>query len=151
MLLIATCCNCRAASIMNNVNSYMRCWAPDCGQLRRESPEADPASWYCDVCQTTTCPTCSKHYKEAVPAHLGMTCADNQTSRREAQSYDYSQDIKYSPCPGCGVLVEKESGCLHMSCSCGMHFCYGCGTAFGADGHGVYGHISTCNGPRSKC
>jgi len=44
------------------------------------------------------------------------------------------------PCPQCGVRVEKDGACMHMSCDlCGTHFCYVCGqeTAVcrrGADG-----------------
>jgi hypothetical protein len=26
------------------------------------------------------------------------------------------------PCPGCGVLIEKNAGCDHMTCRCGHHF-----------------------------
>mmetsp|Transcript_36512 Transcript_36512/g.83913 ORF Transcript_36512/g.83913 Transcript_36512/m.83913 type:complete len:304 (+) Transcript_36512:48-959(+) len=30
-------------------------------------------------------------------------------------------------CPSCNVIVRKEEGCDHISCTCGSHFCYGCG------------------------
>jgi len=26
------------------------------------------------------------------------------------------------PCPGCGVLIEKDGGCDHMVCQCGYEF-----------------------------
>ncbi|TIB33177.1 hypothetical protein E3P84_02277 [Wallemia ichthyophaga] len=30
-------------------------------------------------------------------------------------------------CPHCAVRTEKSSGCNHMSCRCGTHFCFLCG------------------------
>jgi Zinc finger, C3HC4 type (RING finger) len=32
-------------------------------------------------------------------------------------------------CPGCGNYIEKNHGCNHMTCLCGVRFCYGCGWA----------------------
>lgn len=47
-------------------------------------------------------------------------------------------------CPGCGVLTEKSSGCHHMTCPCGEHWCYGCGEAL-AERH-IYSHIAEKHG-----
>ena len=30
-------------------------------------------------------------------------------------------------CPGCGLKSRKDDACIHMTCSCGQHFCYVCG------------------------
>ena len=30
-------------------------------------------------------------------------------------------------CPGCNMLVERSSGCDHMTCRCRQEFCFGCG------------------------
>ncbi|CAK9073067.1 unnamed protein product [Durusdinium trenchii] len=30
-------------------------------------------------------------------------------------------------CPGCRGVVERNGGCNHMICRCGVHFCYVCG------------------------
>jgi len=38
-------------------------------------------------------------------------------------------------CPSCNVIVRKEEGCDHISCTCGSDFCYGCGAPM--DGAGV--------------
>lgn len=42
--------------------------------------------------------------------------ADTQWLQRNAQS-----------CPGCHAMVQRNGGCNHMICRCGMHFCYVCG------------------------
>lgn len=51
------------------------------------------------------------------------------------------------PCPGCGVMTEKISGCGHLTCptpSCGVHWCYYCGKGFNVDD--IYNHISQARG-----
>ncbi|KAI0506436.1 hypothetical protein F5B22DRAFT_623554 [Xylaria bambusicola] len=45
-------------------------------------------------------------------------------------------------CPSCRRLVEKVTGCDHISCRCGQHFCYKCGEPYSLS----YGHH--CPGPR---
>jgi len=36
------------------------------------------------------------------------------------------KDIICKACPHCGVMVEKSSGCDHITCSCGSHWCFAC-------------------------
>ncbi|TRM63513.1 hypothetical protein BD626DRAFT_630022 [Schizophyllum amplum] len=35
-------------------------------------------------------------------------------------------------CPRCLIFIELVHGCNHMSCICGMQFCYKCGSPWGA-------------------
>ena len=39
---------------------------------------------------------------------------------------EVGKDILCKTCPHCGVMVEKSSGCDHITCSCGSHWCYAC-------------------------
>jgi len=34
-------------------------------------------------------------------------------------------------CPACWQLVQRASGCDHMTCACGAEFCYSCGAEWG--------------------
>jgi len=56
-------------------------------------------------------------------------------------------------CPGCGVVVERVSGCNHMICvapGCFVHFCYRCGKLIidpskgGHVGSALTSHYSRC-------
>jgi len=41
------------------------------------------------------------------------------------------------PCPSCGAIIEKSSGCDHMTCSrCRCEFCFSCGRKTG-ETHGL--------------
>lgn len=51
------------------------------------------------------------------------------------------------PCPGCGVMCEKTSGCGHITCpvsDCNTHWCYFCGKAF--NNREIYKHMSMKHG-----
>ncbi|TIA91449.1 hypothetical protein E3P99_01091 [Wallemia hederae] len=45
----------------------------------------------------------------------------------EAESNRLVIERTSQACPNCQVRTEKISGCNHMSCRCGFHFCYLCG------------------------
>lgn len=54
--------------------------------------------------------------------------------------------IRRKDCPGCTVLTEKISGCNHIHCTCGTHWCFECGYR-GTDSGNVYSHmLATHNG-----
>ena len=48
-------------------------------------------------------------------------------------------------CPGCGIHTEKSSGCDHITCPCGEHWCWKCGEGE-FDGGTIYDHIWDCEG-----
>jgi hypothetical protein len=50
---------------------------------------------------------------------------------RARQAYSLAEGVLSRPCPGCGVEVEREDGCGHITCRCDEHFCFKCGQGFG--------------------
>ncbi|KAK6432315.1 hypothetical protein LTR95_011517 [Oleoguttula sp. CCFEE 5521] len=71
----------------------------------------------CPGCQTRSCTVCK------APFHEGQTCAEHQQAIRMA--HDHAQENEQSealvkeiskPCPGCGINLQKNGGCDHMSC-----------------------------------
>jgi hypothetical protein len=47
-------------------------------------------------------------------------------------------------CPKCKNLVLKTSGCDHIICVCGAHWCFRCESMF-QDAASTYEHMATCN------
>ena len=83
------------------------------------------------------CPLCRKSYclKCKVEWHQDLTCEQYQLTKKENNKED-EDDIKFEEyvkgnnfkkCPKCKRWVEKISGCDHIVCPCGTHFCYSCG------------------------
>ena len=48
-------------------------------------------------------------------------------------------------CPACGVATEKTSGCDHIACPCGAHWCWRCSAASETE-DGVYRHMMRAHG-----
>lgn len=80
----------------------------------------------CTECDTRTCTECKQNSVE----HIGA----NSTDCKEVQDLMTQEDQKlarskrWRQCPGCRNLVERIDGCSHMSCECGIDFCYDCGS-----------------------
>lgn len=59
----------------------------------------------------------------------------------EQQTQQWLSDYT-TPCPTCGIAIEKSYGCNHMTCkSCQTHYCYLCGKAISAQN--PYQHFNT--------
>ncbi|KAF0687753.1 Aste57867_20537 [Aphanomyces stellatus] len=90
----------------------------------------------CPMCGVDMCTACNSVW------HDGIDCAAYQRQVAAAADARLVQDAiqlyLWQRCPKCNVIVERVSGCAHMTCRCGQHFCYKCGKACGAD------HYSCC-------
>ncbi|KAG1669190.1 hypothetical protein FOA52_001441 [Chlamydomonas sp. UWO 241] len=65
------------------------------------------------------------------PAHLqGFTCEAFQAlpphlrSAEDAALLQLSDMQRWKQCPRCSHMIERISGCSHMTCRCGTHFTY---------------------------
>jgi len=74
----------------------------------------------CSTCKATTCRHCRK------VAHSGICSADKEG--QELRSLANKKGWK--ECPRCHAMVERRSGCLHMTCTCSGEFCYNCGKLY---------------------
>ena len=71
--------------------------------------------------------------------HPNMTCPENKSGITVAGSdkllLELAQDKKWKQCPSCHTMIERVSGCIHMTCSnCHFAFCYHCVREWKADG-----------------
>lgn len=66
----------------------------------------------CDTCQTNFCGNCLfiKHEGDCDEYQINFMMSN----------------LDYRKCQ-CGVIIEKNQGCSHMTCICGHEFCYICG------------------------
>nr|XP_018461479.1 PREDICTED: probable E3 ubiquitin-protein ligase RNF217 [Raphanus sativus] len=84
----------------------------------------------------TECPSCHRLFcaQCEVPWHAGRVCKDmkkkkKNSDKEDALLIDLAKQKKWRRCPKCKFYVEKSSGCLHIICRCGFHFCYLCGSS----------------------
>ncbi|KAK4451514.1 hypothetical protein QBC34DRAFT_57111 [Podospora aff. communis PSN243] len=118
------------------------CWDPKCGAFippaLRAGNDSFGRSALCRKCHTKTCIVCNEKFHFGpcpTPRSLG--------TRRKRPTADelfrrLSARRGWKACPSCKRVVEKTEGCNHISCVCGIHWCYRCGKA-PYDNHGPCG------------
>ncbi|KAK4705859.1 hypothetical protein P7C70_g352, partial [Phenoliferia sp. Uapishka_3] len=80
----------------------------------------------CPSCHQFMCVECKTQW------HNGYNCVQFQAlpaESRDPEDFGLLELAKaegWRRCPACKTVVELESGCYHMTCTCSHHFCYAC-------------------------
>ncbi|OQR85855.1 ariadne-like ring finger protein, partial [Achlya hypogyna] len=69
-------------------------------------------------------------------------CRETREARARVEGDNAPQTAvgRTQECPGCHVMTEKVSGCNHITCTCGQHWCYVCAEGF-ETADDVYDHL----------
>lgn len=104
------------------------CPFKDClAMLVNDSSRVILETW-CPVCKRTFCAQCN------VPWHSEFTCSEFvKLNGKKKRGHDQmveklAKKKKWKKCPKCKFYVEKNKGCLHITCRCSYEFCYTCGS-----------------------
>jgi hypothetical protein len=95
---------------------------------------------------------CARECANAAPNIRNFVCEDCQEVQRAYNINKGNNAPLTKACPICNVLVERVGGCHHITCICGAHWCWVCGSnkviESGAlfDSHSIYDHMSNCGG-----
>jgi len=105
-------------------------------------PEQDSRACFCPKCTTQFCALCRRPWSTVIVkstltnqsktkevTHSKKTCTAYAKLVPSSNNYDYAsvaRAIHAKMCPGCSVRVQRVDGCNHMTCSCGMEWCYVC-------------------------
>ncbi|KUJ10530.1 uncharacterized protein LY89DRAFT_689742 [Mollisia scopiformis] len=115
--------------VMRANPDLVMCLGLDCGSGQVHTGE-DPMM----ICQACSFKTCAVH---KLPWHEGQTCEefdmdDSQIERlEEAEATAKLLATEQAQiCPNCHQGVSRIDGCDHMTCRCGMEWCYQCGVTF---------------------
>jgi hypothetical protein len=115
------------ARVMTSPNSKW-CPTPGCESIVTGSEKEPHVK--CDKCNRELCFLCVGDW------HTGKTCVETRleneaAGERALQQFLQTQAAKSAirQCGGCGLWIEKESGCHKMTCRCGYRFCFKCGIA----------------------
>jgi ariadne-1 len=128
-------------SYIEKSTSVKWCPARGCDQAI-EYPKDKPRTVLCK-CGSSWC------FKCCGDAHQPISCEDltkwklKSISDTEGTIEDWLL-VNTKRCPGCQKYIQKNQGCMHMTCKCGHQFCWlclGCWTQHGSDTGGV----SSCN------
>ena len=75
--------------------------------------------------------------------HFPSNCGDIKTWARivNANEAQWLHDIVTQQCPMCKMAIDKNGGCIHMTCKCGHSFCWICMKVW--KGHTNYGECNS--------
>lgn len=87
---------------------------------------------------------CDKSCAREIPKLKGYQCKDCKINTMP----DYDKNTKTCPNIDCGITVEKDGGCNHITCVCHNHWCWHCKFIGIPDNEGedVYDHLSEVHG-----
>jgi hypothetical protein len=94
------------------------CTATGCGRFLHLDPEASSRLIECPDCGITTCGSCKAR------GHEGPCSVEDDTDEME----QLMKERGWRACFNCNAVVERSTGCSHMTCRCGAQFCYRCGS-----------------------
>ncbi|KAF7325565.1 RING-type domain-containing protein [Mycena kentingensis (nom. inval.)] len=125
---------------------FLYAWCLDCGDAKRVyervccNEEGVPpiVDFCCEDCRAPPPPPVVRRRERngnVVPLH---------TAIRDAAKFRLKTHSVKCPNPACGYIIEKESGCNHVVCVCGTHFCYACGNGFASSA--IYEHMTKKHG-----
>lgn len=77
-------------------------------------------------CRTHVCAICKLSAKNGEKCHRGQPCKGNGFATLDAETQEEFLKMGIKTCPGCKTGVMQEDGCDHMSCPCGIEFCFRC-------------------------
>jgi hypothetical protein len=92
------------------------CAKPGCAAFIPESNLKGPLAT-CPKCRFVSCSLCKN------PEHKGVCPPDSMGLKL----MDLAGNKNWVQCTRCKAIVERDEGCLHMTCTCGYEFCYSCG------------------------
>lgn len=81
----------------------------------------------CPYCRRLFCALCNVSWHSGVECEEFQMLNDNERGREDLMVYELAKQKEWQRCPNCKFIVEKTEGCLHISCRCGVEFCYACG------------------------
>ncbi|PKS08369.1 hypothetical protein jhhlp_005313 [Lomentospora prolificans] len=131
----------QATEAMRQAGEWIYAWCHECG-FAKQYMERVCARGAPPEIQRWTCDQCNDAREEAVRQALAdqnLEDLDEETRRAVV-----SRAKKPKVCPSCGVMTEKTSGCDHISCPCGTHWCYACGAMESEES--IYNHINEKHG-----
>ena len=106
-----------------NTQDARVCLTPDCDGMT--FIEKHDLRWTCSVCRCDWCVPCGKSHDPNVTCEEHRLWALANDCAEQAMQDLISQKL-VKVCPKCSHGVTKSEGCNHITCKCGIHFCYLC-------------------------
>jgi hypothetical protein len=152
-------CQCMFCARNPGPKVVKRWWNPDAMALSRPGsiPPMDPQFYYGWCVRCRLIKQCGQRAcgDGAAPRFENFECEECEAVRLafEAEqrarlalanptNQEYEKEVK--SCPKCSVPTIRYAGCNHITCTCGTHWCYECGSEF--EYSEIYTHMNRTHG-----
>ncbi|KAJ7048506.1 hypothetical protein C8F01DRAFT_1190188 [Mycena amicta] len=106
---------------------YIYCPNPKCSAIVETPEETDDPKSVCPFCQLLMCVSCRVVWHRELSCEEYQALPPDERSPEDRLLMELAKANQWRRCPNCSSLVELVSGCNHMTCRCGTHFCFKCG------------------------
>eukprot|EP01083_Nonionella_stella_P041325 112037_1 len=145
------CALCKQKPNIKTMKKYNKDICTIIGGKKTKAKELSPAHYYgwCVGCYEIKPAMKRECLRETLPNMNDFKCEECvekeliQATLVQDKDANYVKST-YPQCPGCQMPTVKISGCNHITCNCGSHWCYECGEAFGPDY--IYDHMAEEHG-----
>ena len=115
----------KCQSFVNITKNSKYCPGTNCHKLCYKLTKNTLKDVYCDECKTFFCFICQKSAHQPIDCELLQQWLDRINIGEDDSSTWIKLNTK--PCPKCKSNIEKNQGCMHMTCGkCRYEFCWLC-------------------------
>jgi len=145
---------------VDNSGEWVYAWCVECSKAKQHVERVCAAGitreltdWTCGGCEQLREEAAQRQIADLAAEIAELEAGDQRMNleRRNQARIEIDQarstkkrTLNLKNCPHCTVLTEKKSGCGHMKCDCGGHWCWFCGVA--SNGGSIYSHMSKVHG-----
>ncbi|KAH7926264.1 hypothetical protein BV22DRAFT_1009547 [Leucogyrophana mollusca] len=104
------------------------CPNPRCSALVQVHDDPNEPMASCPSCSEVMCVPCRVTWHNEMTCEEYQALPDDEKSPEDQLVFLLAKAKKWRRCPKCAVLVELTHGCNHITCFCGTHFCFKCGS-----------------------
>ncbi|KAJ7627525.1 hypothetical protein DFH06DRAFT_1227387 [Mycena polygramma] len=113
--------------LLNSI-PHLYCPNPKCSAIVQAPEDTDDPQSVCPSCQLLMCVACRVAWHNGISCEQYQALPPDERSPEDRLLHELAKANSWRRCPSCSSLVELISGCNHMTCRCGTHFCFKCGS-----------------------
>ncbi|KAJ7857297.1 hypothetical protein B0H14DRAFT_2751532 [Mycena olivaceomarginata] len=113
--------------LLNSI-PHLYCPNPKCSAIVQTPEDTENPQAECPSCQLLLCVACRIAWHNDISCEQYQALPPDERSPEDRLLHELASAKNWRRCPNCSSLVELISGCNHMTCRCGTHFCFKCGS-----------------------
>ncbi|KDQ60169.1 hypothetical protein JAAARDRAFT_597882 [Jaapia argillacea MUCL 33604] len=113
--------------LLDSIPRYY-CPNPRCSALVQVHEDPDEPQAVCPSCTTLICVPCRVVWHDKMTCETYQALPPDERSPEDQLVLSLAKAKNWRRCPSCTVIVELTQGCNHITCRCGGHFCFKCGS-----------------------